>query len=106
MTALSCKHKGKRGQRLFEHEVYSGVIFTNVHFTPPDSHIFFRDTMIECLEELRHSYLQFHHLNLASYSDPLFEREDTVYVIRCTLQNGKAQSCLLKNKVLPCRIDL
>ena len=53
MTELSCKHKGKQGQRLCEHEIYSGVLFTDVHFTAPDSHIIFRDTMIECLEELR-----------------------------------------------------
>ena len=57
MTELSCKHKGKRGQSLFEHEIYEGVLFTDVHFTVPDSQIFLRDTMIKCLEELRQSYL-------------------------------------------------
>ena len=43
---------------------------------------------------------------LSFKSGIIFKREDTVYVIRCTLQNGNAQSSLLKNKVLPCRIDL
>lgn len=57
MTELSCKHKGKRGQRLLEHEIYSGVLFKDVHFTVSDSHLFFRDTIIKCLEELRQSYL-------------------------------------------------
>ena len=57
LTELSYKHKGERGQRLFAHEIYSGVLFTDVHFTVPDSQILFRDTMIECLEELTQSYL-------------------------------------------------
>lgn len=53
----SQKHEGRRGQRLFEHEIYSGVLFTDVHFTVPDSQIFFRDTVIECLEQRKQSYL-------------------------------------------------
>ena len=57
MTELSCQHKGMRGQGLFEHEIYSGVLFTDVHFTVPDSHIIFYDAVIECLEELWQSYL-------------------------------------------------
>ena len=65
MTELSYKHKGKRGHRFFEHEIYLGVLFTDVYFTVPDNQMFFRDTVIECLKELRQSYLQFHHLYLA-----------------------------------------
>ena len=57
MTEYSYKHKGKLGQRLFEYEIYSGVLFKDVHFTVPGSHLFFRDTMIKCLEEPRQSYL-------------------------------------------------